>query len=311
MPTMPPSLLTAMELRAGHSSRIHAMQRGVTGLVRGRFEQINRKTVLLERFHLAPLKVSKTFYLEDDGQLAVYLMDASPGMLDGDSYDVDIRLGRGCSVYLTNQSFTKIHPSSGSIASLRQTFVLDENAVLEYFPEPVIPYAGSRFSGNTEFHLDRGASLLFSEIVTPGRTHRGEHFQYDLLSNQLRVYKQGRLVAWEHFRLEPALDSYSQLGAFENYTHMGAMWVISEEVNEKLLEEMRSCASRLMEPYRQGDTVRGAAVNPLVGMSLTAKEGIAVRLLGHNVWQLQEVIKALWDCCRLHILRKPPLRERK
>lgn len=77
------------------------------GSIKGRFAVRNNKTVLMNRFHSSPLKISKTFHLDSTGQLFVYMLDASPGMLDGDRYNINMELGDGCEVYLTNQSFTR------------------------------------------------------------------------------------------------------------------------------------------------------------------------------------------------------------
>src|SRR5690554_970329 len=93
------------------------------------------KTVLIDRFHSSPLKITKTFHLDDTGELFVYMMDVSPGMLDGDSYSIHMSMESESEVYLTNQAFTKIHPTPLSNAKLMQTFEIGQNALLEFFPE--------------------------------------------------------------------------------------------------------------------------------------------------------------------------------
>jgi urease accessory protein len=265
------------------------MERKIAEL-RGRFAARNGYTRLVERYHTAPLKIAKTFRIDGSGQLSVYMMDASPGILDGDDYRIELELENGTEVFITNQSFTKVHPTHVSYSTIRQAFTLGEGALLEYFPEPLIPYAKSRFTSGSVFHLAEGAELLFAEIITPGRTRRGELFQYESLTSELEVYRTGRLIAWDRLQIEPAIHRYYVLGALEKYTHIGAFWIISRRVDNHLLQLIRESVSNM--------------TNLLLGASLTAEQGILVRMLGHNVWELQEAIRHIWDCCRVHLLQK-------
>jgi urease accessory protein len=258
----------------------------LVGSIKGRFTSRNHKTVLVDRFHSSPLKISKTFYLDDTGQLYVYMMDSSPGMLDGDYYHINMEIGDGCEVYLTNQS-----------AQLLQTFHIGQNALFEFFPEPLIPYTGSRYEGITHFHLQQGATLLFADILTSGRINYEESFQYDSLSSRMEVYREERLIGWDHFYLEPRNHHFRSIGALEHYTHVGAFWIFSEKVNEAVLQKIRSLFSRFP--------------NVLIGASLSASQGITVRLLGHHVWELQEAIHSIWSCCRELLLDKEPIILRK
>lgn len=263
----------------------------------GRFAIRGGVTCLVERFHTAPLKIAKTFQLDGTGQLSVYMMDASPGILDGDDYRIDMELEGGAEVFVTNQSFMKVHPTPVSFSTIKQSFTLGKGALLEYFPEPTIPYAQSRFTSGIAFHLAEGAELLYADIITPGRTHRGELFQYESLLSGLEVYRTGRLIAWDRFRLEPAIHRFRALGSLERYTHIGSFWIFSERADGALLQLIRESV-----PTEAGI---------LTGASLTAEQGILVRMLGHNVWQLQKSIQRIWDCCRLHMLHKPVYQLRK
>lgn len=268
-----------------------------TAELRGVFKLRNGRTVLDERYHRAPLKISKTFRLDDSGQLSVYMMDASPGMMDGDRYKVEFELEAGTEVNLTNQSFTKVHPSTGRGSYLRQTFRLGKGALLEYFPEPLIPFRGSRLEAETEFELASGAVLLFADIVTPGRTERGEIFRYESLSSRLTVNRCGTRIASDPFRLEPALHRPDISGAFEHYTHMGSFWLFAEQIGDDVLDAIR-------QQCRDEERV-------LIGVSRTAEDGVVVRMLGHKVWELQTRINEIRNRVRRLLLGKPSHRDRK
>lgn len=269
-------------------------------VLRATARQVDNHTILTERYHDAPLKITKTFYEEATGRLLLYIMDVSPGLLDGDSYELNIQLEDNAHLIVTNQSFTKIHPTPHQSAEMIQNLHLGKGAVLEYFPEPTIPYAGSRFEGRIRVELEEGAALLYADIVTPGRTHRGELFQYDSFSSRFEVYRQHQLLAWDQFLLEPAIHDYQGVGAFEDYTHNGTFWIVADDVTQTLLD----CIRLLLPLPHVNEAI-------LAGASFITGHGIVVRMLGRNVWQLQELVKQIWDECRSCLLDMPPCQIRK
>ncbi|ANE48791.1 hypothetical protein SY83_08005 [Paenibacillus swuensis] len=252
--------------------------------------------MLTERFHQAPLKISKTFELSPGGELLVYMMDASPGILDGDRYEIQMHLGEGTQVYLTNQSYTKVHPTPKESSAMVQTFTLERGSMLEYFPEPLIPYADSKFRSDTVFHLSEDAVVMYGDIVTPGRIHHGEQFLYERLDSHMEAYRDGKLIAWDHFHLKPRDHRFRTLGALEHYTHAGALWIFAPGVNEEILRELRA---------------HFPAEGLLIGASLTAEQGLLVRMLGTQVWKLQETMQTLAGLCRKLLLDKEPHRIRR
>ena len=66
-----------------------------------------------------------------------------------------------------------------NFAAQEQDIVLGENAYLEYLPDPVIPYRNARFVTRTRVRLPPSATLLYSELLMPGRMHYrgGERFE--------------------------------------------------------------------------------------------------------------------------------------
>lgn len=278
-----------MDTRSAFTANITPDQ----GCIRGRFSKKHGKTLLTERYYQAPLKISKTFHLDDTGQLYVYMMDSSPGLLDRDDYYVDMIQDESTEVYLTNQSYTKVHPTPIHGAKFTQTFKLQQEALLEYFPEPLIPYKNSRYFGKTVFHLAKKAVLLYADIVTPGRTFYDECFQYASLSSQTEIYRNDRLIGWDHFNLEPRIHRYDSMGAMEQYTHMGTFWIVAEDVDQQLLDAIR----QQFTSYS----------NLLMGASfMSEQQGITVRMLGHQVWELEAAVNCIWSICRELLLGKKP-----
>lgn len=81
----------------------------VTGRVAASFTDVDGVTRLGDRYHSYPLKIAKAFSF-DEGQLGIYMMDASPGIMSGDAYELEWRFGENTKAFITNQSYTKVHP---------------------------------------------------------------------------------------------------------------------------------------------------------------------------------------------------------
>jgi len=257
----------------------------VTSRLSARFAQRRDRTVMIDQFHTAPLKIAKTFRLpEEANALYVHMMDASPGILDGDHYDLEFRLEPGSHVYLTNQSYTKIHPTPHGTGRLTQRFSMGSGAVLEYFPEPTIPYRDSRFISETRFDLAQDAIVFYGEITTPGRTHHGERFSFTSYDSQTAAYREGVLVNWDHFLLEPGRHRFEEIGALEGYTHYATLWIWAPGCDEDVVKRIRESV--------------GTPTDVCWGVSLSGPSAIALRLLARNVWQAGSVITLAWNTAR-------------
>jgi len=262
-------------------------------------QHVAGKTVLTSRYHETPLKITKTFREPDTNALLMYVMDVSPGLMEGDHYELQLKQQLGTHLVMTNQSFTKVHPALLHGSSTTARFELEEGAKLEYMPEPTIPYKDSMFTGRNEFHLAKDASLIFAEIITPGRTHRDERYQFATFATTTELYLDGQLVASDRYLLKPGSDAYSAIGVMEQYTHQAVMWIFSPKVNADLLVLLRAELELL------------ARERVLAAASLAEKGGIVVRAVGHSVWELQQLCQRLWDISREKLWGYPPCLLRK
>lgn len=260
---------------------------------------VERKTVLAERYHESPIKITKTFREPVTDGLMLYMMDVSPGLMEGDHYEVDVRLEAVTHLTMTNQSFTKVHPATSVGAMSHYQFHIGPQAILEYMPEPTIPYKDSRLQARNVFYMDEDASLLYAEITTPGRTHRDERFEYEQLSMTTEVFRNNKRVAFDHFLLNPQLHRHTAVGALEQYTHQGTFWIFSTNAGDTLLQSIRELIS----------TFDSSVL--LAGASLAPSQGISVRMLGRTVWELQELCNEIWICSRQHLWQYPACQMRK
>jgi len=156
-------------------------------------------------YHQNPLRVLFPLAERPGGPALLYLINSTAGLLDGDGQLVELDVGPGVRVFATNQSAGRIHPCPTSHAAARFDLRVAAGAVLCCLPGPTIPFAGSRYHQRTDIRLEQGASVVWGDILLPGRTHYArfpERFAFERMIQELRVVRDGRLVFHERFAWE-------------------------------------------------------------------------------------------------------------
>lgn len=253
------------------------------GEISARFSCNEGITRLSDLFCRAPLKIAKTFP-QSDGSLQVCTMDCSPGLLAGDRYRFDWHLEAGARVHLTNQSFTRVHPSRERPCTQEQRVFVGEGACLDWFPEPTMLFSEAHFESHTTIELEAGATLLFCEILCAGRVGRGEAFAFHQFQNRLRVTYDGQLAFLSQTRLTPGDGNLRTRGAWGDYTHWGTFLVCGETATPALRET-------LLETLAGFERVQA-------GISQTAQRSIAIAMLGHRAFDLQAAATTLRNVVR-------------
>ena len=146
---------------------------GKTGFLHLGFERRGGNTILAKLERRAPYMAQRALYCDQEmPDLAwVFLITTTGCLLQGDRMALDVRLGAGAQAHVTTQSATKIHAMDANYAAQTQTITLADDAYLEFLPDPVIPHRHARFVSDTRISIAPTATLLFSEIIQPGRKH--------------------------------------------------------------------------------------------------------------------------------------------
>ncbi|WP_281891183.1 urease accessory protein UreD [Paenibacillus sp. YYML68] len=276
----------------------------LTGHLAAQFTAKDGVTQLRTHHQSYPLKLAKPFRLGQDEQLAVYMMDASPGVLAGDRYELSWSFGEQTSVLVTNQSYTKVHPARTSPeaplypSAQCVSLVLETGAYVEYMPEPLMLYKDAVLLGETEVTMAAGSHLFWSEIVCPGRHQRGELFQYDTYRNAMDVTYDGELIYSARQLVRPGLRAPQRIGSWDRYTHQGTLLLFSDKADGQLSTLLREW---LAEQY--GDTS-----GVYWGVSHTYKHGVIVSVLGMRVLDVEPVLTSAWHWLRQELFGKAPLK---
>jgi len=108
----------------------------------------------------------------------LYASSYGGGLVDGDRVSVEVAVECGASAFLSTQASTKVYRSQSGTESRLQARVAD-GAMLVLAPDPVVCYAGSRYTQWQHVALEPGGSLVLVDWVTSGRRAAGERWQFE------------------------------------------------------------------------------------------------------------------------------------
>jgi hypothetical protein len=171
------------------------------------------------------------------GLPCVFIVTTSGCVLQGDRMALDIQLAAGAQAHVTTQSATKIHSMEANYAAQEQTIRLDDEAYLEFVPDVIIPHRGSRFISKTRITIAPSATMLFSEILLPGRKHHhvDETFGFDVFSSLVAACNpRGRELFAEKLVIEPRRQMLRRAGAMGPFDVFGNVFLLTPKVPEQL-----------------------------------------------------------------------------
>jgi len=223
---------------------------GKSGLARIEFERCDGRTIVASCHSRAPLAAHKALYWEESipGMACVYLIMVSGGMVQGDRHSIELVVGPGAQAHVTTQAATWIQEMNANFAAQTQRIELAEGAYLEYLPDIVIPSRHSRFHSHTEVSIAPTATLLYSEVLMPGRKHKsGEVFQYDVFSSLVRAERpDGSELFAEKLVIEPWRCDLRQCGMMQRFDVLGNVLLLTgRPAAERIIGEVPvACGAR-------------------------------------------------------------------
>jgi urease accessory protein len=239
------------------------------------------RTVIKEKFTKVPLVVLRALYLEESlpSMAYVYIMSPSGGILQGDRYRMDITLKSKALLHLTTQGATRIYRMNKNYATQMVNINVDEDCYCEYIPDQIIPYRDSRFYQRVNLNVHEHGTVIYSEIVVPGRVARGEAFQYDICYMKTIARDQhGKLRFIDNVILEPKRRNLNVAGVLSEYEVFGSIYILTKsEYTNVLTEEINN----LIKNYSK--VAAGVSILPY-------DSGIIVRLLGNIAEDLRGFI---------------------
>ncbi|WP_370275860.1 urease accessory protein UreD [Georgenia sp. SYP-B2076] len=258
------------------------------------------RSVAVHQFHRGALRVLRPMYLDTTGQVTYVVVNPGGAYLDRDRYRIDVAVGDGGDLMLTTQSATKVYRTPEDRAVQQVTICLGPGSRLEYLPDQLIAYRGARYRQDTRIEMAPTASLMMSEVVTPGWSPSGTPFLYTELRLRSVVTMGGRPVAVDNLVLAPrgGAAGMSGMGLLEGHTHVGSLLVVDPRADEAALQMVR-------------ERVATRAGHLVAGVSAPSVPGLALRVLGTATQEVNGLIMAVVNELRVRWFGQPPADLRK
>jgi len=156
------------------------------------------------------------------GETLAHLHNLSGGILDTDSLSLQVDVGPRAQAQVTSTGATRVYRSRSPHrrASQRMRVNVASDGYLEYLPDQLIPFAGSRFDQIARVELERGGSLIWCDRLAPGREASDEIFRFLELTSHFELIAGGEPIAIERWTLSPLsqpVDSIARLGPFRHF----------------------------------------------------------------------------------------------
>jgi urease accessory protein len=265
-------------------------------------DPLRQKTVLKEQYSKVPLYTQRVLYLEESLPSMAYLYIISPsgGVLQGDRYRMDITLSKDALFHLTTQGATRIYRMDKNYATQVVNITVGEGCYFEFIPDQIIPYRDSRFYQKVLLNVHDNATMVYSELLVPGRVASGESFDYDICYLKTNARNQdGELRFIDIAILEPKKRILKNSGVLENFDVVGTVYILAPANH---IKELNNLINSMIESYPK--VYGGATILP-------NSSGVMVRLLGPFASDVRDVIIEVTRITRKEILDAPFSRIRK
>lgn len=257
-------------------------------LKRDRFGQ----TVVTNQYTAHPLRLSGVFRLDpaDSHRAYLYITNTSPGLLAEDTLSSSLQLEADTSLYLTDQSATKVHamPVMGTQAKTDLNIEIGPGASLEFVPEPLILFADAALEQTTHIQLYPNAELFWSEIVLPGRLARGEYYEFRYYFSRLEITSiVDQLWFRDSIHLEGKHNPFKHSDLFASKPILANLIVVQPQIDLEILSEK-------LENLEAAD-----CPNLIVASSvLPDRKGLLVRALASKTLEIKKYIQYALNCVR-------------
>lgn len=228
------------------------------------------KSYVKDLFVSPPFRVVSVGQRKSDNKLYQIIMSSSPGILDGDRYQLDIELEKGSALQLQSQSYQRLFNMKDE-AVQQLNISMEDDTSFAYVPHPVVPHEDSNFKSKAKINIGENSQVIMGEIITCGRKHYGELFKLKKFQNLTEIYHKDKLRVKDNVLIQPDLIPIKSIGNLEEYTHQGTLIFYStkEDLDKNDLIEII---------YTQIESQHEMEI----GISVMEDNGFIIRALGNG-----------------------------
>lgn len=268
-------------------------------------ESANGRTMLTFSHQDPPLRVLRAFPIESSGAM-VHLHNVSGGLLGGDDLGLHVQVGKGAEAQLTTTGATRVYRRGPGNAITRQhcDFTVSDGGLLEYVPDPIIPFAGANFYQNTVVRLSPNAGLFWWEILAPGRAASHEAFEFECVEMRTEVAASNELVSLDRMRLAPSSKKATSIGRMGPYRYCATFYMCRVGVDPEVWLDLEGHLRNIIPDLPRLEET-------LWGTSTLKAHGLIIRCLAKQGCDVTSGLFCLWDAAKLVLYCRHAVRPRK
>ena len=257
-----------------------------------KYDSQKNKTLITHQKSQVPLFIQKALYYDESipSMAHLFILSPSGGILQGDRYRTDVRLSNNAISHITTQGATRVYKMDSNYATQIINLEVKENSYLEFLPEQLIPYKDSRYYQKINLNVDTTSTLVYSEIIVPGRVAMGELFDYDICYLKSSGRNDNQILFNDSCILEPKKHEITIPLILGNYTILATVYIITDKENTVNLKD------KINSDFQTNDEVKG-------GLSVLPNDtGLCVRILGNSSEEIRTTIYNIAKIVRRQIL---------
>ncbi|WP_262851035.1 urease accessory protein UreD [Mumia quercus] len=264
---------------------------GKIGVLELEFARTGNGTELVQHYQKSPLQIMHPLYYDTarPDMPYTYLMSTGAGILQGDRLRTDLTFGPGTSAYVTTSAYTKVLRMEHDYAVAQVNVRVDDDAYVEYLPDPVIAFADARLYQRTHVTLAPSATLVIGETLVAGRLASDERHQYTALAADLEVRRpDGSVVALDRVRLTPTDRDTGGLAVLDDHDVLSMLYVLTPRAS---VAEISELLHQALAPSVEAGVVLGVSALP-------RDAGVWVRLLSDDTHLVLDAVTQAWRALR-------------
>jgi urease accessory protein len=275
-------------------------QVGTTGTLRIEYVRRDNHTIITRSHCTSPWHLFPPIYLDDTGAAYTLLLNPSGGLVGGDHLTIDLAVNTNAHAIVSTPSANRVYRSLSEPAVQTITVGIESNGLLEWLPEPTIPFAGSRFRQAIRIRLARGAGLVLWDAIAAGRIARGERWAFATLENNFTIATASGGSLKERCRLDHCTGPPP--GLVQAWDYVGSLYVVNDAAPADRWKTLE---------VQIGEVLEGEPRALLGGVSRPAVPGLVVKLAARSAPVLAAALEQLWTIVRATLWALPPVSLRK
>jgi urease accessory protein len=254
-------------------------------------------TILRIREQQPPWRVVRGFRTAS-GETLAHAHNVSGGILDSDSLCWQVDVGPGAKAQVTSTGATRIYRSRSAScrASQRMQVRVASDAYLEYLPDQLIPFAGSRFDQIARVEIERGGSLIWWDRVAPGREASNEIFRFESLTSDFELIADGEAIAIERWSLSPLVQPLHSVVRLGPFRHFASCWVCRAGEPPGYWRSFETQLQTIADRLSCAEGSRGSEV--IWGVTSLRAHGLGIRGAAVSGRSLAEGLVEIWKAAK-------------